>query len=102
MKHDSCETFSIYISTHTDPERGDLHFMKDEGGAASVKVVCPFTLNRPQYQAHLFQLLGRLLPNTLLDVLKKGKQKNLLTFLVCGGMISNKASSADLKEFTKK
>ncbi|KAF5373418.1 hypothetical protein D9615_009473 [Tricholomella constricta] len=74
-------TFAVYLTDHSDPSRGDLHFTVNGQGAATVA-----------------QVMKNLFPASLTDILREGS-RNTLTMLVCGAIISVKDAYVDIKAF---
>ncbi|KAF8075766.1 hypothetical protein FPV67DRAFT_1664098 [Lyophyllum atratum] len=77
-------TFAVYLTDHSDPSRGDLHFTVNGQGAATVA-----------------QVMENLFPALLTDILREGS-RNTLTMLVCGAVVSVKEAYTDLKAFTER
>ncbi|GLB39709.1 hypothetical protein LshimejAT787_0702190 [Lyophyllum shimeji] len=73
--------FAVYLTDHSDPERGDLHFTVGGQGAAKVASV-----------------LEQLFPPPLTAFFNEG-QRNILTMLVCGALMSVDAAYRDMKAF---
>ncbi|GLB45909.1 hypothetical protein LshimejAT787_3700120 [Lyophyllum shimeji] len=80
----SFRTFSIFLTDHSDPERGDLHISSNEQGAARVSAV----LDR-LFPPELTQFFGR-------------EGRSTLTMLVCGAVVTVNESYTDLKAFANK
>ncbi|GLB38108.1 hypothetical protein LshimejAT787_0411590 [Lyophyllum shimeji] len=80
----SFRTFSIFLTDHSDPERGDLHISSNEQGAAKVSAV-----------------LDRLFPPELTQFFGS-EGRSTLTMLVCGAVMTVKESYTDLKAFADK
>jgi hypothetical protein len=82
MYHDRFQAFSVYITTHADPDRGDLHFEKGDGGAARLKTVRTFT--RPQSNIEsrppLFRCSENCSHNLFSIFSGKGSKKTYLRF----------------------
>ncbi|KAF8065038.1 hypothetical protein FPV67DRAFT_1448677 [Lyophyllum atratum] len=74
-------TFAVYLTDHTDPSRGDLHFTVNGKGAAKAS-----------------EVMDQLFPSSLTDIFREGRQ-NSLTMLVCGAIMSVKDAYKDIKAF---
>ncbi|RDB19735.1 hypothetical protein Hypma_013176 [Hypsizygus marmoreus] len=79
-------SFAVYITDHTDPERGDLHFAANNEGA-----------DRP------LSVLDALIPKELADIIRiKASETSMLTILACGSIVTLADTRKDIVTFTNR
>jgi hypothetical protein len=83
------------ITTHSDPESGDLHIAPNNTGAVPVNNVSLFRFLAPIIIYYVvFQLFSVIFPEHFHKILQREKNKNILNLLSCG-MLSSRPSSRD-------
>ncbi|KAJ3546321.1 hypothetical protein NMY22_g2097 [Coprinellus aureogranulatus] len=81
-----CSRFIVSLTTHSDPERGDVHVVANNLGAIPVD-----------------QLLELLIPAELQEILQRGGEPchNLFFFFVCGAVVNLDEPRALIRSFSK-
>jgi len=91
--------FLVVITTHSDPERGDLHVAPNNTGAVPVDKVSLFCFSVTILIYYiLFQLFAILFPDHFCKILQREKSKNILNLLSCGALLSQPSSRDALKD----
>ncbi|TFK64805.1 hypothetical protein BDN72DRAFT_861096 [Pluteus cervinus] len=76
--------FAVFITTHSDPERGDLHVVAGNRCSDTTK-----------------KCFGFLFPARLRSILKERGRENIMFLLVCGAVVEYKESAAGIVELGK-
>ena len=90
--------FLVIITTHSDPETGDLHIAPNNTGSVPVDNVSLFHFFASILIYYVvFQFFSVIFPERFRKILQREKNKNILNLLSCGALSSQPSSRDAIK-----